>query len=72
MLAAPLLRGHRAQLLGFGVATQLCFMIPLGAVFTMPAAVAGSTMLARSALDARTTLDAQTGQGARAACRPTA
>jgi CysZ protein len=45
-------RAHRGELLGFGVATQLCFMIPLGAVFTMPAAVAGSTMLARSALDA--------------------
>lgn len=47
-----ILRGHRAQVLGFGVATQLCFMIPLGAVFAMPAAVAGSTLLARSALDA--------------------
>jgi uncharacterized protein involved in cysteine biosynthesis len=47
-----LLRGHRWQLLGFGVATQLCFMIPLGAIFTMPAAVAGSTLLARRALDA--------------------
>lgn len=48
-----LLRGHRTQLLGFGVATQLCFMIPLGAIITMPAAVAGSTLLARSVLDAR-------------------
>jgi len=47
-----LLRGHRAELLGFGIATQLCFMIPLGAIVTMPAAVAGSTLLARSALDA--------------------
>ena len=47
-----LLRGHRAKLLGFGVATQLCFMVPLGAVLTMPAAVAGSTILARSVLDA--------------------
>ncbi|MFD4422134.1 EI24 domain-containing protein [Agromyces sp. NPDC058484] len=46
------LRGHRAQLLGFGVATQLCFMVPFGAIVTMPAAVAGSTLLARSALDA--------------------
>lgn len=43
-----LLRGHRARALGFGVATQLCFLVPLGAVATMPAAVAGSTMLARS------------------------
>ncbi|GAA1961152.1 EI24 domain-containing protein [Agromyces allii] len=46
-----LLRSHRARLLGFGVATQLCFMVPLGAVFTMPAAVAGATMLARGVLD---------------------
>lgn len=45
------LRGRRWEVLGFGVATQLCFMIPLGAVFAMPAAVAGSTLLARSALD---------------------
>ncbi|GAA3864977.1 hypothetical protein GCM10022381_05970 [Leifsonia kafniensis] len=44
-------RGIRWQLLGFGVATQLLFMVPLGAVFTMPAAVAGSTFLARRALD---------------------
>lgn len=43
-----LLRRHRARALGFGVATQLCFMIPFGAVATMPAAVAGSTALARS------------------------
>lgn len=47
-----MMRGHRAELLGFGIATQLCFMIPLGAIVTMPAAVAGSTLLARSALDA--------------------
>ncbi len=49
---AVLLRGSRAQLLGFGVATQLCFLVPLGAIVTMPAAVAGSTMLARGVLDA--------------------
>ena len=41
----------RARVLGFGVATQLCFMIPLGAVITMPAAVAGSTALARSLVE---------------------
>jgi CysZ protein len=46
-----LLRRHRARVLGFGVATQLCFIVPLGAVVTMPAAVAGSTILARSLLD---------------------
>lgn len=44
-------RRHRARVLGFGVAVQLCFMIPLGAVATMPAAVAGATKLARSLLE---------------------
>ncbi|HWI30306.1 MAG TPA: EI24 domain-containing protein [Microbacterium sp.] len=43
-----LLRANRARVLGFGVATQLCFMIPFGAILTMPGAVAGSTTLARS------------------------
>lgn len=46
-----LIRAHRWRFLGFGVATQLCFLVPLGAVATMPAAVAGATMLARSVLD---------------------
>lgn len=46
-----LYRRHRWRLLGFGIATQLCFLIPLGAVATMPAAVAGATMLARRMLD---------------------
>ena len=45
-----LLRAHRARVLGFGVATQLCFLIPGGAVATMPAAVVGSTLLAHSVL----------------------
>lgn len=44
-------RAHRARVLGFGVATQLCFLVPLGAVATMPAAVAGSTLLTRSLLE---------------------
>ena len=43
-------RSHRARVLGFGVATQLCFMVPFGAVITMPAAVAASTLLARHLL----------------------
>lgn len=46
-----LYRRHRWRLLGFGIATQLCFLIPLGAVATMPAAVAGATLLARTMLD---------------------
>ena len=51
-----LMRRHRARVLGFGVATQLCFMIPLGAVATMPAAVAGATNLARSLLEPEPTV----------------
>lgn len=42
-----LLRGRRALTFGFGLATQLCFLVPLGAIVTMPAAVAGATLLAR-------------------------
>ena len=47
-----LLSANRARTLGFGVATQLCFFVPLGAVLIMPAAVAGSTVLARSLVGA--------------------
>ncbi len=48
-----LMRRHRGRMLGFGVATQLCFLVPLGAVVTMPAAVAGATLLGREAAPAR-------------------
>jgi len=40
-------RGSRARVLGFGVATHLCFLIPGGAIAVMPAAVAGATLLAQ-------------------------
>ena len=49
-----MLRAGRARVIGFGVATQLCFLVPFGAIVTMPAAVAGSTLLARELLQ-RTT-----------------
>ncbi|MDQ0425554.1 MULTISPECIES: EI24 domain-containing protein [Cellulomonas] len=45
-----LLRAQRTVALGFGAATQLCFLVPGGAVATMPAAIAGSTMLAHRLL----------------------
>jgi CysZ protein len=48
-----MLRGHRARALGFGVATQLCFLVPIGAIATMPAAVAGATLLSRDMLARR-------------------
>ncbi len=44
------LRQHRGGLLGFGVATQVFFLIPLGAIVVMPAAVVGATTLARELL----------------------
>ncbi|GHJ11694.1 membrane protein [Micromonospora humidisoli] len=44
------LKADRATSLGFGVAVFLCFLIPLGAVLVMPAAVAGAALLARRSL----------------------
>lgn len=44
------LRSRRAAATGFGAAVYLVFLLPLGAVIMMPAAVAGATMLARRAL----------------------
>lgn len=48
---AEVLRRDRGAVLGFGVATQLCFLVPLGAVAVMPAAVVGATVLARDLLE---------------------
>lgn len=45
-----ILRANRPMALGFGVAVFCCFLIPLGAVLIMPAAVAGGTLLARRSL----------------------
>lgn len=44
------LRAHRPFALGFGVAVFLCFLIPLGAILLMPAAIAGATLLSRRVL----------------------
>ena len=44
------LRAHRPIALGFGVAVFCCFLIPLGAILLMPAAIAGATLLARQTL----------------------
>lgn len=44
------LRSRRPLVLGYGVATYLLFLVPLGAVVVMPAAVAGSVLLARRVL----------------------
>ncbi len=42
---------QRSTTLGFGAATYLLFLLPLGAVVVMPAAVAGATLMARAALE---------------------
>lgn len=67
---AALFRGSRARVLGFGVATQLCFLIPGGAVAVMPAAVAGSTVLARTMLERTPISSAPSGSGALPAASP--
>ena len=41
------LRQRRSLAIGFGLATFVCFLIPLGAVIVMPAAVAGATLMTR-------------------------
>lgn len=40
----------RPRTFGFGVAVQLCYLVPLGAVLVMPAAVVGATLLVRDTL----------------------
>ncbi|MEU4687232.1 EI24 domain-containing protein [Actinoplanes sp. NPDC023714] len=44
------LGGNKPLTLGFGVAVFLVFLIPLGAILFMPAAIAGATLLARRSL----------------------
>ncbi|MFI1192940.1 EI24 domain-containing protein [Micromonospora sp. NPDC020750] len=44
------LKVDRPTTLGFGVAVFVCFLIPLGAVLIMPAAVAGAALLTRRSL----------------------
>ncbi|MFI0367346.1 EI24 domain-containing protein [Actinomadura sp. 1N219] len=44
------LKANRPLVIGFGVATFLVFIVPLGAVLAMPGAVAGATLLARERL----------------------
>ncbi|MFE0701288.1 EI24 domain-containing protein [Streptomyces sp. NPDC058872] len=45
-----LLRGRRMAALGFGVPLTLAFLVPFVAVFLMPGAVAGATLMARDLL----------------------
>lgn len=48
---AALMKQHRGAMLGFGICVQACFLVPLGGIAVMPAAVAGATYLAREALE---------------------
>ncbi|MCD4534456.1 EI24 domain-containing protein [Nocardioides sp. cx-169] len=50
---SELTRGARSEVFGFGVTAQALFLVPLGAVVVMPAAVVGATMLARDLVAAR-------------------
>ncbi|MFC5180002.1 EI24 domain-containing protein [Actinomadura harenae] len=45
-----LLKAHRSLAVGFGASAFVVFLIPLGAVFAMPGAVAGGALLARERL----------------------
>src|SRR5262249_54903323 len=44
------LRGNRSPGVGFGAAVFVCLLVPLGAIVTMPAAVAGGALLSRRVL----------------------
>ncbi|BDI23127.1 EI24 domain-containing protein [Herbiconiux sp. L3-i23] len=46
-------RAAGARVGGFGTSAYLLFLLPLGAVFAMPAAVAGSAVLARELVEQR-------------------
>ena len=47
------LRQNRPLAVGFGAAVFVCFLVPLGAIVTMPAAVAGGALLSRRVLEPR-------------------
>jgi len=49
-----LLKSRRGMAVGFGTTVFLLFLIPLGAVLVMPAAVAGGTLMARDVLGENT------------------
>ena len=44
------LRQNRPLAVGFGAAVFVCFLVPLGAIVTMPAAVAGAALLSHRVL----------------------
>ena len=48
---ARLMHGSRARSMGFGIAAQLLYLVPGGAIVVMPAAVVGATLLVRDAIE---------------------
>ncbi|WP_399092723.1 EI24 domain-containing protein [Streptomyces sp. BBFR2] len=59
-----LLRGRKALAVGFGTPVVLLFLIPFAAVFLMPGAVAGATLLVRDLVPAQDEGDEADGPGA--------
>ncbi|MGW0736909.1 EI24 domain-containing protein [Streptomyces sp. NPDC002851] len=59
-----LLRGNRMVTWGFGVPLGLCFLIPFVAVFLMPGAVAGATLMVRDLRHENDESDENDGGGA--------
>ncbi|MFJ8665491.1 EI24 domain-containing protein [Streptomyces sp. NPDC093600] len=58
-----MLRGRRAMTLGFGVPLAVSFVVPFVAVFLMPGAVAGATLMARELTGERAPGDDGNGAG---------
>jgi len=57
-----LLRSRRTLVWGFGTPLALAFLVPFVAVFLMPGAVAGATLMARDLLDEETREERRTGE----------
>ena len=64
------LRANRPLAIGFGAAVFVCFLVPLGAIVTMPAAVAGGALLSRRVLGPTSSAVSPVGAGVRAPRRP--
>ncbi|MFF7328934.1 EI24 domain-containing protein [Streptomyces sp. NPDC090306] len=58
-----LLRSRRTMVWGFGTPLGLAFLVPFVAVFLMPGAVAGATLMARDLMGEETTAGAPDGSG---------
>ncbi|MFD4626408.1 EI24 domain-containing protein [Streptomyces sp. NPDC058475] len=59
-----LLRSRKTLVWGFGTPLGLAFLVPFVAVFLMPGAVAGATLMARDLLDEESESETETAEGA--------